>query len=60
MPLLFGCTIQFNGRAFEKDINDSGSFSCAWSNEYRVCFCGGDINSKRGLLTWVPDKVCGK
>ena len=43
---------------YQKGIDES--LICAWSQRYSACFCSAHHETQMGVLTWAPDKVCGK
>ena len=34
--------------------------ACAWVDKYNSCFCGSSQGFNWSVLTWAPNKVCGK
>lgn len=53
---LYGCREPISD--YQKGIDDT--LICAWSQRYEACFCSAFYKSHFAVLTWAPDKVCGK
>jgi hypothetical protein len=60
MKKIIVCSLLMLVGCLDATQNSLNRLECSWNDRYKICLCYKALPYNSAVLTYVPDRVCGK